>query len=98
MLKEARERGLVEISIHYPARFSLDLERQLEGRLGLREAVVVNVGGLGGAQSLSSIAGAASDYLLRVLRPGDVLGVSGGATISLMSQLMPAAAVDNVTV
>jgi DNA-binding transcriptional regulator LsrR (DeoR family) len=98
MLKEARERGLVEISIHYPARFSLDLERQIESELGLREAVVVNVGGVAGARGPSSIAGAASDYLLRVLKPGDVLGVSGGSTMSLMAQLMPAAAVDDITV
>jgi deoxyribonucleoside regulator len=98
MLKEARERGLVEISIHYPARFSLDLERQLESELGLREAAVVNLGGETGAPGLSSIAGAASEYLLRVLKPGDVLGVSGGSTMSLMAQLMPASAVDDVTV
>jgi DNA-binding transcriptional regulator LsrR (DeoR family) len=93
MLKEARERGLVEVSIHYPARFSLDLERQLESELGLREAVVVNAG----SQPLSSIAGAAADYLLRVLKPSDVLGVSGGETVSVMAQLMPAAIVENVT-
>src|SRR5690242_21810553 len=55
MLKEARERGLVEISVHYPARFSLDLERQLEAELGLREVVVVNVGGVAGVPGLSSI-------------------------------------------
>jgi deoxyribonucleoside regulator len=98
MLKEARERGLVEVSIHYPARFCLDLERQLESELGLREAVVVNGGGVAGGQALSSVAGAASDYLLRVLKSNDVLGVSGGATLSAMAQLMPAAVVDNVTV
>jgi deoxyribonucleoside regulator len=98
MLKEARERGLVEISIHYPARFSLDLERQVEAELGLREAIVVNLGGVAGAAGLSSIAGAASDYLLRVLKPADVLGVSGGSTVSLMAQLMPAASLDDITV
>jgi DNA-binding transcriptional regulator LsrR (DeoR family) len=42
LLKVARERGLVEISILYPSRFSLDLERRLEAERGLREAVVVN--------------------------------------------------------
>src|SRR6266542_2287258 len=82
MLKEARERGLVEISIHYPARFSLDLERQLEVELGLREAVVVNAGDVVGRQGLSAVAGAASDYLVRVLQPGDVLGASGGETVA----------------
>jgi len=98
MLKEARERGVVEVSIHYPARFALDLEHRLESELGLREAVVVNTGGVPGGLGLSSIAAAASDYLLRVLKPGDVLGVSGGETLSVIAELMPANAVDGVTV
>src|SRR6266496_78174 len=98
MLKEARERGLVEISIRYPGRFSLELERQLEAELGLREAVVVNASGVAGNQVLSSVAGAASDYLLRVLQPGDVLGVSGGQTTALTAQVMPASTVEDVSV
>ena len=61
MLKEARERGLVDITIRYPARFSLDLERQLESELGLREAVVVDAGEVVGNQVLSSVAGARSE-------------------------------------
>jgi deoxyribonucleoside regulator len=98
MLKEARERGLVEISIHYPSRFSLELERRLEAELGLREAVVVNAGGGVGGQILSSVAGAATDYLLRVLQPGDVLGVSGGKTVALASRVMPTSTVEDVSV
>lgn len=98
MLKEARERGLVEISIHYPARFSLELERQLEAEFGLREAVVVNAGGVAGGQVVSSVAGAASDYVLRVLQPGDTLGVSGGQTVALTVQVMPASAAEQVSV
>jgi deoxyribonucleoside regulator len=98
MLKEARERRLVEVTIRYPAQLSLDLERRLESELGLREAVVVNTGGVVGTQVLSSVAGAASDYLLRVLKAGDVLGVSGGETVALAAQFMPAATVENVSV
>jgi deoxyribonucleoside regulator len=98
MVKEARERGLVEINIHYPGRFSLDLERRLEAELGLREAVVVNTGGVAGPQVNSSVAGAAADYVLRVLQPGDMLGVSGGETVALTAQVMPATSVGNVSV
>src|SRR4051794_12563885 len=76
MLKDARERGLVEISIHCPPQFSLNLERRLESELGLREAVVVNAGGIADSHVVSSVAAAASEYLSRVLQPGDVLGVS----------------------
>jgi len=96
MLKEARERGLVEISIHYPARFSLDLERRLESELGLREAVVVNAGGVIGSRG--SVAAAAADYVLRVLQAGDVLGVSGGETVALTAQVLPAFSVSSVNV
>src|SRR3954470_23172704 len=98
MLKEGRERGLVEISIHYPSRFALDLERRLESELGLREAVVVNASGVVGNQILSAVAGAAADYLVRVLQPGDVLGVSGGETTALTAQVMPASPIENVSV
>src|SRR6266581_2124900 len=98
MLKEARERGLVEITIHYPSRFSLDLERRLESELGLREAVVVNASGVAGGQVLSPVAGAAADYLLRVLQPGDVLGVSGGQTAALTAQVMSSSAVESLSV
>jgi deoxyribonucleoside regulator len=98
MLKDARERGLVEISIRYPTRFALDLERRLESELGLREAVVVNAGGVVGGQVLSSVAAAASDYLLRVLQPGDVLGVSGGESSALTVQAVPSGGVADVTV
>ena len=96
MLKEARERGLVEVSIRYPTRFALDLERRLEAELGLREAIVVTAGV--GGQVLGSLAAAASDYLLRMLQPGDVLGVSGGESVTLTAQVMPASTVDGVNV
>lgn len=98
LLKEARERKLVEISIRYPPRFSLDLERRLEAELGLRDAVVVKAGDAAGGQLLCAVARAASDYLVRALQPGDVLGVSGGETVALTAQMLPAATVQDLSV
>jgi DNA-binding transcriptional regulator LsrR (DeoR family) len=98
MLKEARERGVVEISIRYPARFSLDLERRLESELGLREVVVVAATDAADLGVRGSVARAAADYLVRVLQPGDVLGVSGGETVALTAQVMPVTVVANVRV
>ena len=89
MLKEARDRGLVEITIHAPVLAALDLERQLEAALGLREAVVVSSGDDTGGHAPGAVADAASDYLLRMLRPDDVLGVSGGETVAHIAQMLP---------
>src|SRR5262245_49728023 len=98
MLKEARERGLVEISIRYPSRFSLDLERQLEADLQLRDVVVVTAGSAPAAEVRAAVARAAADYLVRVLRPGDILGISGGEAVALTAQIMPSTTAANVSV
>jgi DNA-binding transcriptional regulator LsrR (DeoR family) len=98
MLKEARERGLVEISIHNSSRFSLDLERQLESDLRLREAVVVTAGSAPAAEVRGAVARAGADYLVRVLQPGDILGISGGETVTLTAQVIPSTTAANVSV
>ncbi|MDE3075153.1 MAG: winged helix-turn-helix transcriptional regulator [Chloroflexota bacterium] len=98
LLKEARDSGIVEIVIHPPAAFSLELERQLEAEFSLQEAVVVNGGVVVGNDVLGVVASAAADYLQRVLKPGDVLGVSAGQTIARIVQALPVRAYDNVSV
>lgn len=97
-LREARESGVVEVVIHYPTQFSLELERQLESEFGLHEALVINADGLVGNQVHSVVTRAAADYVVRVLQPGDVLGVSGGEALTRVAQVIPAGAITGVSV
>src|SRR5512139_2716072 len=41
LMAQARETGIVQISVISPEQLYLDLEKQLEGRFGLQEALVV---------------------------------------------------------
>ena len=41
MLREARERGIVEIRVHYPFQTAVVLEEALRSRLGLRDCQVL---------------------------------------------------------
>lgn len=90
MLREARERRIVEIIINYPTVSFPELEKELEARFALRESVVVNGRTLSGYDIRGAIARATSDYLLRILKPGDVVGVAGGETLARVAQALPA--------
>lgn len=98
MLSEARERRIVEIVINYPTASFLGLEKELESRFSLRESLVVNGGSLPGYDTLSAIARAAADYVSRVLKSGDVLGVAGGETLARVVQAIPASSRDAINV
>jgi DNA-binding transcriptional regulator LsrR (DeoR family) len=79
-LSKAKELGIVEIIIHddtiHPYR---QLERKIERQYGLRE--VVCIPSIGDAASKSRLGSAASKYLLRVIRDGQVIGISSGTTL-----------------
>jgi len=79
-LSKARDLGIVEIIIHDD---KIHPYRQLEGKIerlySLREVVCIPT--LGGESSKSRLGAAASKYLLRVLKDGQTVGISGGTTL-----------------
>ena len=79
-LTEARERGIVNISIE-PARLaSLTLAQSLKSHFNLRECFVIPNGG--DTHSLSDRVGAAGALALRkFLKSGDTLAVTSGRTV-----------------
>ena len=81
MLKEARELGIVEISIHEPWERNLDYEQQLKDVFGLENVRVVISQSFGKEKETEKIAEAVSYYLDSVVKPGMVLGISWGNTL-----------------
>lgn len=81
LLKEAKERGIVTITIASPGDECSSLSRELESVLGLWRAIVVRCDQDDHASARALGAGAAA-LLAEILREGDLIGVSSGTTIA----------------
>ncbi|SMB95023.1 DNA-binding transcriptional regulator LsrR, DeoR family [Thermanaeromonas toyohensis ToBE] len=79
-IQQARELGIIKIEINGYKEDFLDLERELESRFGLREAILVPSSD-SIEQLFKNIGKAVAGYLLRIVRPGDIIGVSWGRTL-----------------
>ena len=89
LLKQAKERGIVKIEIVSKPALS-GLERALERRFGLKEAVVVRVNSNNEALLQREIGSAAADCFLRVVNDEDTVAVSWGRTLfELVGALRP---------
>lgn len=94
MIKEARDRGIVEIYIHKPVYRDHKLEQQLIDRFGLRDAYVLQTGaGQSEEDLLTAVGGLAASHIDRVadqLAPGSCIGVAWGTGVhAAVSRLRP---------
>lgn len=91
LLAQAREIGIVKIMVVPPSGTYAALEARLEQQFGLQEAIVVDVPSPASPQTIArELGAAAAAYLLRVIAPDDVVGVSWGYTIrGMVSALEP---------
>lgn len=79
-LSKSRESGIVEIIIHDDEYYTVsELEIKLEKIYGIREALCIP--DIEGTNSKSRLAVAAANYLLRMVKDGQVIGVSSGTTL-----------------
>lgn len=80
MLKEARNAGIVQISINRPLDENHELEEELIKRFDLINARVINVDQ--SANLLRVLGKAASQELISDIKPGAIIGTSWGTAIS----------------
>ena len=95
MIRDARDRGIVQITIAHVDGLAADLESELEGRFGLVEAVVADVEG---DDLVARVGAAAAGYLARTVVPGDVVGVTWGTTLREMVKAVAPRQTTGVTV
>ncbi|HEY63533.1 MAG TPA: sugar-binding transcriptional regulator [Caldilineae bacterium] len=93
LLKQARDEGIVQITVRSPSGIYPDLEYQLEQKFGLREVVITETPDPTSQEITTREVGiAAAEYLQRMLRDGDVIGVTWGTTLhSMVAALQPLA-------
>jgi deoxyribonucleoside regulator len=88
LLIEAREKKVVEITIHYPWDRSPDLERQFLAKFGLKDVRILQTRGRHGEEALKGVALLAARYLDSVVKDDTILGVSWGRTVHNTVELL----------
>lgn len=81
ILKEARKRGLVTVTIHDPMIQVTETEMQLVRKFDLDKAIVVQIKRFGEQSGLGQVGQAAAKYLREILNRFHVLGVTWGHTV-----------------
>ena len=93
ILKEAHDQAIVQITVKPIIGVFSDLERGLEERFGLAEAIVVETTTSANHESQATIArevgAGAAEYLIRVIRPHDKIAISVGNALLGMVNAMP---------
>lgn len=91
LLQQARDAGIVQISVVTPKHLFSNIENELEKRFGLFEALVVESHVEDSMESIQRELGiAAAGYLERSISASTIMGISWGATLnSLVAALHP---------
>lgn len=90
LLTEARSEGVVRIEIAPRANRAAALESALQARWGLREAIVVPMGGADDPDLLNEgVARAAAQWLAALTPKPAVMGVSWGRTMAALARALP---------
>ncbi len=88
LLTEAREKGVVEIIVHYPWRTSPELEKALMDRFQLKAARVLVRGPKSYEEMLQGLGVLAAQYLEGILHDGMIIGISWGTALYQMIKTM----------
>lgn len=85
-LTRCQKEGLVKITVVQPTNIFVELEKEIETRYGIRQAIIVDAGeNAGNAQIKHAIGSAAAHYVETRLRPEDWVGISSwSSTIRCM--------------
>lgn len=93
ILEEARELGLVEVTVRLPARIDAALSTSLTAQLGLRRAIVVaRPPGEPAGAVRDDLGRVAADLLTELVTDGDVLGLSCSRSVTATTQALGALA------
>lgn len=99
LLRQARDAGIVNITLVPPASGMADLERELERKYGLEEVVVVSVSDPRDLTAAARELGpAAAECLVRSIRGHEIVGITWGITMLAVVDALPFKSWPNVTI
>jgi deoxyribonucleoside regulator len=89
VIKDARERGLITITINHPQADLTETEIKLAKKFGLKQAIVVEINEFSGNSPLDQIGAAGAQYLAAIVHRYRILGVTWGLTMSHVAKYLP---------
>jgi DNA-binding transcriptional regulator LsrR (DeoR family) len=98
LIKQARQQGLVDITIRTPFQHLIGLESRLKAIFGLSDAVVIPAAQESSEAVIHMLGGAGASYLLGRVRDGDIVGIASGQAIHAVVQAVDASRDYDVTV
>lgn len=90
LLQQARQQGMVEITIRTPLQHLFDLEYRLKAVFGIADAVVIPRIAEDVNTYVHTLGRAGASYLLDHLRDGDIVGIGGGTGVHAVVQALDA--------
>jgi deoxyribonucleoside regulator len=98
LLQEARRTGIVQIRVLAPHHANRDLERGLEARFGLLQAVVAAPVRSSSSNTGRVVAHEAAIVLSHILKPGLVIAMASGTTMHAVAEAIPRVRVPGVRI
>jgi DNA-binding transcriptional regulator LsrR (DeoR family) len=98
LLKQARQQGIVQISVIAPSGNFMKIEEALEKKFGLQEVLIVDVENSDAKAIKRQIGAAAASYLDRTISQGDLIGVAWGTTLHAMVEAMHPKPIKNIRI
>lgn len=90
ILKEARKRGLVSVTINDPMADLTELEIKLAKKFGLKQTILVRLSEFSGKSALDQVGEAGAQYLRRIVSNYKIMGVTWGYTVyNVINNLQP---------
>ena len=89
VIKEARDRGLITITINHPQVDLTETEIKIAKKFGLKQAIVIGINDFSGTSPLDQIGAAGAQYLASVIHRYRILGVTWGLTMSHVAKYLP---------
>jgi DNA-binding transcriptional regulator LsrR (DeoR family) len=97
-LQEAREKGLIRITLAAPAFTTHRLALALNARFGLQGAYVIPDEGAGAEEAFLRVVRGAANWLPELIEPGDRLGVAWGRTVYELAEMVEPTRVEDLAV
>jgi deoxyribonucleoside regulator len=89
VIKDARERGLITITINHPQVDLTETEIKIAKKFGIKQAIVVGINEFSGESPLDQIGAAGAQYLASIIHRYRILGVTWGLTMSHVAKKLP---------